>query len=302
MSAYTRTTRFVPSRGFTTIEILIVVGILVMMVAASAAVVSRTQISSQLVDTRDSVVQQLRYARTQSLARAHGTAHGVFVSSTAITAYRGDSYESRDAQFDTIIAYNGLSLTGGTVTPTTSATNIALGQPASAESEYSASYAAENANDGNDNNFWIPTAGTSNGAWWQVDLGAPTTMTRAEVRWYNAAGTYNCTDFEILGSNSPTTFSDVLWSGNTVGAQEQVYVFSPTTYRYWRFSCVAANNVSFVVIREVRMYGQEFIPADPDFVFEQGTGVPSNTGTIQIAHPVYGLETLSINEAGTVSY
>jgi len=131
--------------------------------------------------------------------------------------------------------------------------NLALSQPVTASS---ATQPATNAVDGNDGSFWYTTTGNSNGGWVQVDLGSSAPpINQAQVRWYNATGTYNCSTFEIQGSNTDGSGYTTVYTGNTVAdPQESTYNFTPSVFQYWRFLCTTANNASFYVVNEVRLF------------------------------------------------
>jgi len=67
--------------------------------------------------------------------------------------------------------------------------DIARRKRASADSEYSPSYSAAKANDGDATTRWCAADGNLN-HWWKVDLGAPSSITGSEVTWEFPAKVY----------------------------------------------------------------------------------------------------------------
>lgn len=109
-----------------------------------------------------------------------------------------------------------------------------------------------NANDDDINTFWYNQGGgPSTNQWWGVDLGAATTVMRAEVHWFST--TYHATTMDIQGSNDGTVWNTVA-TVNPTGVNTEQWDFAPTTYRYWRFLCVTGNNATFFVLDEGRFF------------------------------------------------
>lgn len=91
--------------GFTLIELLTVIGITLVLVVAVVPIYGNLQVSSQLNDSMDQIVQTLRTARERSIARSNDSAHGVFFEINApgddrFILYQGDSYAARDSNYD----------------------------------------------------------------------------------------------------------------------------------------------------------------------------------------------------------
>lgn len=148
----------------------------------------------------------------------------------------------------------------------TGSTNLALNTNATASSSTNP---PSNAVDGNDSNFWYTAANNANGGWIELDLGnsAPP-FNRAEIRWYNATGTYNCSTFEIQGTNTSGSNYATVFTGNTVSdPQDSTYNFSPNAYQYWRFLCTVANNTTYYVVNEIRLFeALALYPTTPYYV------------------------------------
>ncbi len=85
--------------GFTVIELLVVITITIILVLAAVPIYGSLQVKSQLSETSAQLVQNLRWARENSISRYNDFPHGVFLSLTAnpnfYTIYQGNSYASR---------------------------------------------------------------------------------------------------------------------------------------------------------------------------------------------------------------
>lgn len=96
------------SKGFTLIEILLVIGLGIMLIAAAIPIYSNLQVSSQLNESSAQCAQTIRLARTRSAARLHNSSHGVFfdinpTGSDRYVLFEGSSYASRNQSYDRII-------------------------------------------------------------------------------------------------------------------------------------------------------------------------------------------------------
>jgi prepilin-type N-terminal cleavage/methylation domain-containing protein len=103
-------------RGFTLIEILIVMGITLILVTAAVPIYGNLQVSAQLNENTSQIVQTARIARERSAARFHNASHGVYFEINAgardrFILYQGDSYAGRDNTYDRAVTLdNALSL------------------------------------------------------------------------------------------------------------------------------------------------------------------------------------------------
>ncbi|MCH7597463.1 prepilin-type N-terminal cleavage/methylation domain-containing protein [Patescibacteria group bacterium] len=91
--------------GFTLIELLIVIGITLALVVVAIPIYGNLQVSSQLNDSMDQIVQTLRTARERSIARRNDSMHGVYFEINApgddrFILYQGDSFATRDSNYD----------------------------------------------------------------------------------------------------------------------------------------------------------------------------------------------------------
>lgn len=105
-------------KGFTLIEILIVIAIIGILTTISVSVFS-TYRSVQSIDRdTDTVVEILRQARSETLSSENATTYGVHFASSTITLFAGSSYSgsnSTNQNFPLVSADTVLtvSLTGG---------------------------------------------------------------------------------------------------------------------------------------------------------------------------------------------
>ncbi|MCC2630348.1 MAG: seg [Candidatus Paceibacter sp.] len=105
-------------RGFTLVEILITIGIMLVMVGIIFASFNQFRASQGLEKDTETIVEILQQARAQTLSSKNATAYGVHFASTTVTMFTGSSYSVSDPNnqvfslisIDTIFS---LSLTGG---------------------------------------------------------------------------------------------------------------------------------------------------------------------------------------------
>lgn len=103
-------------RGFTTIELLIVISITIILATAALPIYGSFQVSTQLNEQTSLLIQTYRTARQRSIVRYNGAAHGVYIdiqpsASDKVILYQGDSYATRVSEFDRMIVLDaGLSL------------------------------------------------------------------------------------------------------------------------------------------------------------------------------------------------
>lgn len=89
-------------KGFTLTELLIVIGITLMLAVAAAPIYSGLQVSAQLNENTSQMIQALRTARVESVAGVNNSRHGVKFDSNTYTLYQGNSYATRDANYDRV--------------------------------------------------------------------------------------------------------------------------------------------------------------------------------------------------------
>lgn len=93
-------------RGFTVVELIVVIFITIVLVSATIPIYGSLQVKAQLNETSAQLVQNLRWARENSISRYNNSAYGVFLNLTAnpnfYTIYQGSSYLSREVTSDRV--------------------------------------------------------------------------------------------------------------------------------------------------------------------------------------------------------
>lgn len=131
------------SKGFTLVELLVIVGILVILVTIALPTLRYFQKESDLANLAEEIINMLRLAQNKTLASEGASQWGVYFNNTTSphqsTLFKGKDYVSREVSFDEIqtipisIEISEINLAGGNevvfdrVTGTTSQTgNISL--------------------------------------------------------------------------------------------------------------------------------------------------------------------------------
>ena len=86
--------------GFTLIELLMVIAITLILVVMTVPIYGNLQVKSQLGETTRQIIQTLRIAKENSIARVNNTNHGVYFAISSYTLYQGDSFAGRDSDYD----------------------------------------------------------------------------------------------------------------------------------------------------------------------------------------------------------
>ena len=91
--------------GFTVVELLIIMGIMVVLAAAAAPLYGNLQVSAQLNENISQIIQTARIARERAFSRLNNSSHGVYFETNPSAAdkfvlYQGGSYAARDAEYD----------------------------------------------------------------------------------------------------------------------------------------------------------------------------------------------------------
>jgi len=93
-------------KGFTLIEILIVIAIIIILVGISFPFLRGFQKESDLVNSSEKIVSSLRLAQNKTLASKQSGQWGVFFATSTepneVVLFRGEDYQSRDIDFDVV--------------------------------------------------------------------------------------------------------------------------------------------------------------------------------------------------------
>ncbi len=100
-------------RGFTLIELVIVLAMLMILFAIVGTISSATLPRNQLSIEGGFVQETLRRAQALTIAGKHDTTWGVHVTSSQMTLFGGLSFATRNTQYDEVHVFpSGLTLTG----------------------------------------------------------------------------------------------------------------------------------------------------------------------------------------------
>lgn len=119
-------------RGFTIIEFVIGMALMVVLIGAALPIYSNLQVSAQLNESSEELMHMMRLARARSVERYNNSSHGVYIevnpaAPDRVVLYQGFSYASRDAGYDRVTALDAAlslapTLSGGVVDITFSRT------------------------------------------------------------------------------------------------------------------------------------------------------------------------------------
>lgn len=88
------------TKGFTLVELLMMIAITLILVMVAVPIYGNLQVKSQLNETTRQIIQTLRIAKENSVARVNNTNHGVYFATSSYTLYQGDSFIGRDSDYD----------------------------------------------------------------------------------------------------------------------------------------------------------------------------------------------------------
>lgn len=100
-------------KGFTLIEILIVLTIVVLLAAASYPIYSNFYRLSSVEAAKNEVVQNLRIAREYATSSKNNSSAGIYFFGHEYTIFSGGSYLSRDQNYDMNFSINDNMVFGG---------------------------------------------------------------------------------------------------------------------------------------------------------------------------------------------
>ncbi len=102
-------------RGFSVVELIIVMGIFSLIAVVSVSSFKGLQTKNAMVIAQESVTNALRRAQTLAISGSHEEGWGVYMETGRITVFQGDDHGTRDASFDKIfivsedITFSGLT-------------------------------------------------------------------------------------------------------------------------------------------------------------------------------------------------
>ena len=100
-------------RGFTLIELIIILAITLLLAATVGTLSSNTFPKNQLINESDTVVQTLHRAQALTIAGKHDLSWGVHLSATQMTLFAGSSYALRNTLYDEEHEFpSGLTVSG----------------------------------------------------------------------------------------------------------------------------------------------------------------------------------------------
>lgn len=99
---------FSKKKGFTLIELLIVISIVVVLLASSIYIYGNLQVTSQVDNSTNLIIQNLRIARQRSVSRLNNSIHGIYVeinpsADDRVILFQGASYATRDTAYDYVL-------------------------------------------------------------------------------------------------------------------------------------------------------------------------------------------------------
>jgi prepilin-type N-terminal cleavage/methylation domain-containing protein len=99
------------NKGFTLVELLIVIAIALILVTVSVPIYGNLQVSAQLNENTSQMIQTVRIARVRSVARVNNASHGVYFeinpgADDRHILYQGDAYATRDMAYDRAVTLN----------------------------------------------------------------------------------------------------------------------------------------------------------------------------------------------------
>jgi prepilin-type N-terminal cleavage/methylation domain-containing protein len=104
---------FIFIKGFTLLEILLVIGIISILLVFIVPVSLDFYKNQQLEVQTQSIIQTLRRAQSKAMAVELDSAFGFYITSQNYTLFRGNSYATRDAQYDEVFELPEIISIGG---------------------------------------------------------------------------------------------------------------------------------------------------------------------------------------------
>lgn len=210
----------------------------------TATAVSTSQINLNWTASTDNV-GVVSYDVYRGSAKV-GTATNTIYSDTGLTASTAYSYtvKAKDAAGNVSAASNSTS-----ATTLATATNLALGKTYNASSNWSTTYTAAQAFDGDTSTRWSAVRNSFNDQWISVDFGSAITYNQAVIKEISFQ---RVTAYKLQSSSDGTNYTDIVGTaGTSIGASKTIS-FTPVTSRYLRLYVTTAS--SEPTINEMEVY------------------------------------------------
>lgn len=101
-------------RGFTLLEMLLSISLFSIIVLISIPPLVSLTSSSSLADSDAVVIELMRSAQLNAINGVNDSRWGVFISADEVVQFSGDSYGSRDVNYDVVIPLSFVDSVGGT--------------------------------------------------------------------------------------------------------------------------------------------------------------------------------------------
>jgi len=241
--------------------------------ALTATVVSGSRINLAWADHSDNETGFKVYRKTGTFGPweviavrpAGATSHAATGLATGVNSYQfavSSTNSASDSAWSNLVS--------------TTFSNLALYQPASASSAFSTTFAAVKANDGDINSLWS-TGGGDTSARWTVDLATPWQIQQVQVVTRQDIDQPNTRrNFEIRGSNDPAfaSYSVLAGQGSTALAHASTLTASVSIPNGFRYLRLAKTDTSNFTLAEVRVFGAvpTTLPAAPSNLIAGAVG------------------------------
>lgn len=96
-----------PPKGFSLIELLIVIGIFTVLFSVSSSVYNNFKSHSNLEVATNSVVEGIRFAQSSAQSGKSDSKWGIEILTNKIVVFKGNTYASRDSAFYEIFNFGG---------------------------------------------------------------------------------------------------------------------------------------------------------------------------------------------------